>query len=261
MAYDNSLTALVDDLLMIRDDASLETLKAPFTPKHRGDAKTIGEAAEFLLKDRTHSTREGGVVAWNVKAYAYSSDGHNDEFKNDPALDKAWRQFFEKNDYVYSNAIEQAQEHYRDEWCSYPGEDQGDWKFFFGGRSGGWLCLESWRDYKICDMDSTTYREFIASLVDDALNGQPEALQAFYNGIHTADVEFTNAAANENVAYYIADARQRWEESRKLVKDNVRGALALAIKGLQKDFGYTVDEASLAGALSVAAFNIAGCLK
>jgi hypothetical protein len=115
-------------------------------------AKSKTEMITYLLMDCqdrqwARTDYEGYFFNWNVKAHGVDWDNPEGGCKLDPSLDEAWEKEAQE-DWVYQAAFEDAQRHYIEgEWSSSPGDDQGDWQFGFYGRSGGHLCLESWRGF------------------------------------------------------------------------------------------------------------------
>ena len=120
-------------------------------------------------------------------------------------LDSAWDSHFQGDDSLFWTFCEDAGRQVSDgEWCSYPGDDQGDWEFSFAGRSGGWIVLEKWRG-----------RDMRNPSDDDLAEMSFADLRAFYRGIRTADSDFTTAKASAEVEYHAASYREGWEEERK----------------------------------------------
>lgn len=112
------------------------------------NAKTMGDVIDYLLSDRKPYGGSHGIYffAWNVKVYSANFDHPNGEHAINPALDKAWGNYFSNNPCIDERAFENARRQIvDDEWTSYPGDDQGDWEFRFEGRSGGWLVLHRWK--------------------------------------------------------------------------------------------------------------------
>lgn len=238
-------TATIEDWLTATVENSLDLITFEDA---RGNTWTLRKAAETLLADRDRRYRfgEGSILAWNVKCHTYDETGKSGENKVNDALDAAWLNYMSKHDSdVFYRAVEQAQEYYRADWCSYPGNDQGDWRFHFAGRSGGWLALESWRGHDISKMDEDSYIEFVATLIYDAMNRKAEPLAAFLGGICDADKEFTSDAANENVSVYINDARAAWEADRENIAVEIAQAVTRAAKKEADKYGLKFDDSDL----------------
>lgn len=213
-------------------------------------AETLGDVIEFLMQERSRQYayhREiGSRLAWYVKAYPDVHGKDNGDYKRNPELDDAWEKYLDsrRGQHIWQRAYEDAQEYYRTDWNSYPGDDQGDWKFAFGGRSGGYLCLQEWRGYKFARMDESELAQFVAELVHHYLEGDGKAdyLESFYIGIVCADVDFTGDNASKNVSYHYAQAREEWETERGNLADEIESAMRAAAIEILKDHGLELDD-------------------
>lgn len=171
--------------------------------------KSRADIAVFLARDGRcyHYTRYR--FAWNVKAWGANFDG--DSLRKhipdlDPALDSDWQSDLDAfgDAYFFDWCGDAARWVSGGEWCSYPGEDQGDWDFSFAGRSGGWIVLEKWRGRDMRDVDA-------ADFLDRDLWPWAD-LVAFYRGIVTADTDFTPENAARAVECGAAYQRETWGE-------------------------------------------------
>ena len=204
--------------------------------KYQFTAKTRAEKIDYILNRSSRSYDYGHsqyMWAWDVKVYPdFSGDNLRKHIPElNPAYDERWDEICENdNGSVFYNAIEDAQRDYAEgEWCSYPGNDQGDWKFGFEGRSGGWLVLTEYRGKRMdrsplegdmgefCSLAANWRWLFELPLEDEYgdenyLAWDDDKLDAFYRGIVTADVDFTPENATANVEYYAAHYRLRLEE-------------------------------------------------
>lgn len=213
-------------------------------------AQTLGDVIEFLMQDRSrqysYHRETGSRFAWYVKAYPDINGEGNGDYKRNPDLDEAWEKYLQgrAGQRVWERAFEDAQEYYRTDWNSYPGDDQGDWKFAFGGRSGGWLCLQEWRGYKFARMSESELAEFVAGLVHHHLagDGKTDFLEAFYTGIVCADQDFTGKNASANVTYHYAQAREEWETERGNLADQIEVAMRCAAVHVLEEHGLQLDD-------------------
>jgi hypothetical protein len=179
----------------------------PYTFPHKSRAAM----AEYLTRRGRSYHYQRYAFAWCVKTHAAEFDG--DTLRRhvpglNPAEDSAWWSLLE-NDRgdLFSTFCEDAARGLSEgEWCSYPGDDQGDWDFSFAGRSGGWLVLEKWRGRDMRDVDA-------ADFLDRDLWPWAD-LVAFYRGIRCADSDFTEAKAAAEVEYMAAFYRDQWEDAR-----------------------------------------------
>lgn len=111
--------------------------------------KTKREITEYLLDHRWY----GGYLSWNIKINCTNFDissGHSSpRIKNDPALDKAWEEFLNKNDIfwivcgVLLDRLVNNNEP-RSYFDYHPDKHVRESKYCMsaGGRSGGHLVLE-----------------------------------------------------------------------------------------------------------------------
>ena len=146
--------------------------------------------------------------SWNVKAHYVNYDRPKGECVLDPALDVAWAKHVEKCAWICEAAFEDARRELSEgEWTSYPGDDQGDWKFDFLGKSGGHLCLISWRGAGLSGRGGEDIRDWLAEA--------PFAkLRTFYRALVCMDSDFTPRKASENVEYQLNFLRGLWEEEK-----------------------------------------------
>lgn len=239
---------VLECLQYINDDYSNAVFDIPFaafpTPvppdcPYSFPANTVGEALEYLLgQRRSYSSRyETFVFSWNVKAY----DIRPSELR-DVSLDSAWERYLEgAGAHITEDVFRSAQEAYREEWSAYPGDDQNQWNFGFYGRSGGHLCLERWNGNNLSKGWDPCV-EFLASVVDDYVNGRNNDLNRFYIGIVCADKDFTPENASEEISYFYAQARLDWETSRKEDLETVLAYRLLhASNATARDYGYIPD--------------------
>lgn len=139
------------------------------------------------------------VFNWNVKARHVNWRHPQGECAIRADLDADWESELQKRDYE-QRAFEDARRYVEDGWTSYPGDDQGDWEFYFLGRNGGHLCLEKWRGRDMRDLDPGDFANW--SLAD---------LRAFYRGIVCADSDFTPEKASKEVERHLNYQRAEWE--------------------------------------------------
>lgn len=178
---------------------------------------------------------------WNVKAYISgleSEDLHGLEMSEsiDPAFDSQWDQYVsEKENSLFWSLCEDGGRYLSEgEWTSYPGNDQGDWKFSFEGRSGGWLVLNKWRGHDLTGMSLADVAEWCADLSFDEL-------KAFYRGIVCADSDFTSDNAAIEVMYQATSLRSHLEDGWQQEREAENAAFAVAYQESRPDM-YTTGE-------------------
>ncbi|MGD9670292.1 MAG: hypothetical protein AB7U75_14840 [Hyphomicrobiaceae bacterium] len=212
-------------------------------------SKTIGEVVDYLLIDRKRSYdygRGGSPYCFNVKAHCPDVYKALDQSSINRALDAGWDAYMETSaGYdTMNHAYERAQDYYRKDWNSYPGDDQGAWEFAFEGRQGGWLCLKSFRNIQF--RGDSDLPEIIAHMLHDYMTGgDPKGtdgdIVGFYMGIMCADQDFTPAKAEAEVSYQLADLREQWEEERDTdIDEHMATAIARAMRDVGKHYGFKV---------------------
>lgn len=159
--------------------------------------------------------------AWNVKIYDWPDDsaaGLAAQIADlNPAWDSAWREYVESRDSLFWQICEDMGRTYVDgEYCTWPGDDHGQYHFEFHGRSGGWLVLTKWRGRSL--------RGF--SIADDCAADEFASLawqevRELYRATATMSQDFASEKLREDMAWHVADARVRWEERRReAIADN-----------------------------------------
>ena len=165
--------------------------------------------------------------AWNVKIHSIGDmtaaglaefdSGTGEPFS--PAWDSAWAAHLERSDSLFWDICSDAGRYYTDgDYCTWAGNDQGDYGFEFHGRSGGWLVLTKWRGRSLRDF----------SIADDcgadsyASLTWPEVRQ-LYRAIETMNQDFTPAKIRAEFRSHLAMARGQWEEARHEAIESARG--------------------------------------
>ncbi len=186
--------------------------KRPYTYPHKSHKAII----DYLINHKdykgwNHPYRGYSPLAWNVKVYDVDkTGGRKSKYAEpiDPLLDDKWEDFVTENmDDLWSRIIEDAQSLYIEgDYCTYPGDDQGDWKFCFGGRSGGWLILSEWKNDNFLKMDSKNSWE---DYLDDSSFSN---LTILYKAVRCMDADFTREKIQDEVNYQMNFQRVLWEE-------------------------------------------------
>lgn len=161
----------------------------------------------------------GFVLSWDVKVYNPDWSGHSGSYTVDASLDAAWAAHVQEQAAELDELVFEAARFLlsNGEYSTYPGDDQGQYTFFFNGRSGGHLCLAS------CDIvpamytygvipfsfhDRGHYSEYLASL-------SYADLRTLYKAIVCMDSDFTRANATVAVNEQINFFRSQWEEEQR----------------------------------------------
>lgn len=183
-----------------------------------------------------HPYRRWSPIAWNIKVhFDYDETGHSGGGEPvDKRFDDAWQKYVTSHPGVWDEVLECAQ---RDlgifpeyvgknlpnffEYSSDPGDDQGDYQFAYGGRSGGWLILAQWKSYDFLRMESRG--DFEETLEEMAENGD---LKEFYRVVQGMDNDFSKPKQKEAINYAFNWVRSQWEE--ELTEQERQKALGLA---------------------------------
>jgi len=179
-------------------------------PKHgyRWPLRSRKAMTEYILDDSRsycdHHTRY--TFSWNVKAHSVDWDRPEGEYAFSEQRQEAWEAHVAKHSWVSETAFEDARRHLvDDEYTTYPGDDQGDWKFEFMGRSGGHLVLVGWSG-----------SDHIRSLDEETLSEWTFAeVRQLYRALVCMDHDFTPAKASENIEYHLNFLRMQWEEEQE----------------------------------------------
>lgn len=158
------------------------------------------------------------LFSWNVKLHhglpmtAAELAPHYDESGAfDPALDSAWEAECEGNSSRFEWLIEDMRRPYVDgEYCTYPGDDQGQFQFGFYGRQGGHLCLESafGRDLR-GDIDD------LAAELASREEWPFADLRRLYRALVCMDSDFGPDKVRKEAAYQWGFQRAQWEAEKR----------------------------------------------
>lgn len=164
---------------------------------------------DFVCGHAVHRERFGKAhFAWNVKVHGLDTSGHHPDFKNDPAFDARWNELVEKDDELFWEACSDGLRHWLDgEYTTWPGDDQGDYKFHVEGRSGGWLCLTEIKGLGRLDFDGMADLKARVREMEDA------DLVRLYRTLVSVDRDAREPA--KEVAYQLAFRRQHLEDEWK----------------------------------------------
>ena len=188
--------------------------KCPYTFPHRSrEAITDYLAEHENYGGSNHPWGGWSPLSWNVKLHRVDTSGKvaNGEYETTDALDEEWAAHVRENeDDLWSWTIEDMRDFYRTGlYTTSPGDDQGDWHFQFGGRSGGHMILAKWEHEDFMRMFK--YREDFREWLD----GQPFAtIRRLYRGIRNLDVDITRENLESEFAYQLNYRRGQWEEER-----------------------------------------------
>ena len=187
--------------------------KHPYTFPHKSKSGTM----EYLTEHEgyggwNHPHRGWSPLAWCVKVNDIDVSGgwglkHHEYI--DPLLDEEWARHWTENQNSLTEIIfEDAQSTYREGlYTTYPGNDQRDWEFCFGGRSGGWLILEKWKNDDFLKMRyKESWEDYLSGLFFSDL-------ETLYKAVKYMDVDFTREKVSQEVSYQLHFQRTLWEEN------------------------------------------------
>jgi hypothetical protein len=134
-----------------RDIRSPEMMKANADKKcpYKFPLKTRDDMIVFLTNHKMYSPSGYGgdwCMAWDINTLHDRLDltGKGAE-KTDDRFDGKWKEYLESDPELFGEVCSRALAQFTEgDYSTYPGDDQGQYKFFTAGRSGGHLCLESW---------------------------------------------------------------------------------------------------------------------
>lgn len=182
--------------------------KCPYTYPHRSRRSII----DYLLDHESyggwnHPSRGWSPFSWNVKVYNMKELANEGEVV-DPTFDEEWLEHLKGNQDLIDIAFEDARRGLIEgEYTTYPGDDQGDWEFCFGGRSGGHLILWKWRGTDLIFNCEEEFKGWLTGLSWDDL-------RVLYRGIRCMDHDFTQEKAEKEVNYQLNFQRRLFEEER-----------------------------------------------
>ena len=199
--------------------------KCPYTYP----AKSRKAMTEYLTSHESyggwnHPFRGYSPLSWNVKLGRTNNDGKRGEYTTTPEFDEAWEAYCESNNGLWDLIVEDMQRQYIEgEYTTFPGDDQGRWKFGFAGRSGGHMLLEKWDDLDFL-------RHFSGE--DDWAQWLAEigfyTLRELYRAVRCMDTDFTRANIDSEFEYQLNFQRGQWEENHR--REN---AMIAAERGLE----------------------------
>lgn len=196
--------------------------KCPYQFPHKSRAGMTAYLADHeSYGGWNHPFRRWSPLSWNVKLGGFSNDGKRGEFKANPEFDDAWDSYVQSSNSVWDWITEDMCRTYSDsEYTTYPGDDQGQWKFCFAGRSGGHMILESWqiarpqRDGKpdglslkvdfLRQFDRDSWVEWLGEI-------EFSTLRALYRAVRCMDQDFTRDKLNREFEHQLNFRREQWE--------------------------------------------------
>ncbi len=174
------------------------------------------------------------LFSWNVKLGFLVDDSAKGlapyaESPLDPALDDAWSAALESDSWRWGCIAEDMGRDVED-YCTYPGNDQGQFSFGFYGRCGGNLCLES-----AFGQDMTGDIDDFTAMLADKEETPFSDLRRLYRAIVCMDSDFSRAKVRESYCHHLAFMRQSWEEERREERAAYSAAFAAELEASRPD--------------------------
>lgn len=152
--------------------------------------RTREQMVVFLANHKTHSPdRYGAAIAWDVKVYGFDTSGKKGDAKVDPRFDKRWEEYLGKHgEMLFWNACEEElQSFVEGSYSTYPGGDEGQYKFGLAGRSSGWLYLREWDGPQPASGHNPMKFERYSDYVEYLIALSPEDLCRLYKLVANVD--------------------------------------------------------------------------
>lgn len=187
--------------------------RCPYTYPHRSKKARI----EYLVAHQSyggwnHPYRGWSPLAWNVKFHVRDWSGKEGDYKVCGLRDAEWDENAQNDVHLWMAIVEDMQRQYVEgEYCTYPGDDQGDWDFQFAGRSGGWMLLESWKPltatyFLNCFNDSDGWKQWLEAK-------SASTVEVLYRAVRCMDADFTTEKIVKEFEYQLNFQRSQWEET------------------------------------------------
>lgn len=173
-----------------------------------------------------NSWNRGFVLSWNVKVYRADYRGKHGSEPVNPAYDDRWDAYVELNHDLFWHACEDAARYLLDgEYSTYPGDDQGAYRFMLNGRRGGHLCLMAcaivpqprrWRMAPFIFDDRADWEDYLGGL-------SFAELRRLYKAIACMDQDFTSEKVSAEISHHFNAYRSAWEaEQEEALEDEAR---------------------------------------
>lgn len=183
------------------------------TPEYyRVPTKSRNAVIEFLGKHSFHRDRpyDDFRLSWDIKMGSFdtSGKGHPD-FKVKDKYDARWERYVETSPELFYWCCADALNYYLEGfYTTYPGDDQGHYKFGIQGRSGGHLVLVGGEGFSADELKWANHKAF----VDWARELEDDQLIKLYRLVVSLDYDLSTENRNSAMAYQYASRREHAEE-------------------------------------------------
>jgi hypothetical protein len=210
-------------------------MKNPYKFSLRSRAGMMDYLGEHESYWPMNSWNRGFVISWNVKVHHADFTGRSGGEPVNPVYDDRWRDYADRNDdRLFWRACEEAALHLMEgDYSTYPGSDQGSYRFALNGRQGGHLWLSH------CEIVPQPRAWAMAPFIfqgqehwKDYLSGLPfPDLRRLYKAIACMDQDFTRKKITAEVSHHLNYYRYEWE----LEQEEVQAAAARKLEAARPD--------------------------
>lgn len=205
----------------LRTKEMVDITENPEIPYEFPKIGRVGIITELM----NHSVHRDGsygnfYLSWNVKMdMDLDETGKLGDYKVEADFDEKWEQYFNRfNDQIFYRIIEDMARDYVEEslYCTYPGDDQGDYTFGLQGRSCGSLVLRSVDGFEIGFESYNDVQNVLQDLSEDDL-------VKLYKVVKSLDQDITKQKLANEWAHQLNFIRQDMEEEWNLeLEDSIK---------------------------------------
>lgn len=187
-------------------------MRSPYTYPHRSKRQQIEYLADHdSYGGWNHPYRGWSPLSWNVRIRHVNYDRPKGEYDLDATYDDDWAAHVQENgELFYWVCEDMARQYVEGEYTTYPGDDQGDWKFCLAGRSGGQLLLADWAgtDFLRSFSDADHWRDWLANGITT------DTLRTLYRAVRCMDHDLRRDAIHAEFEYQLNFRRHEFEQAR-----------------------------------------------
>jgi hypothetical protein len=162
-------------------------------------------------------SRRAYPFAWNVKIHRFPDTARQLAEHVDspltPAWDSAWEKHCDSGGFFERICEDMAGQ--VEDYSTWPGDDSGEFKFSFAGRSGGWLVLESAYGWQMSGLDLDALADQSTEWGIDRSDWTFAEVRKLYKALMVMESDFASDKIQAEFAWHCAQARQQWEAERR----------------------------------------------